>query len=116
MSIVVKMRKQRATWWARLEPDQFGNFAFAEPVEIKCRWDDSQGQQRTRDGEIVEARSVAYVDRIMRLGDRLKEGEMDSETFTNPMDDKDTMEIVGFSKNPDIKNRRGKTLLTALLK
>lgn len=114
MSVIKKMRKQRAVWWQRKpKPDRFGKFSFEEPVEISCRWDDTTEEFIDPQGETQASRSVVYVDRIISVGDRLMRGEMDSNTPDNPLAIQDAFEVKRFDQNPNFRNTE--TLLTAFL-
>lgn len=113
MSIIKKMRKQKAIWWQRLTPDKFGRFTFASPIEIACRWDDIAHEYVSHQGEKQVSRSIVFVDRIMSPGDRLKRGEMESNTPDDPLEATDTFEIKQFGQLPNL--RATETLLTATL-
>lgn len=113
MSIIRKMRKQKAVWWKRLSADRFGNFTWADPIEIDCRWDDTTEEFLNPQGVIETSRAVVYVDRLMSVGDRLKRGEMDSETPDNPLSIQDAFAIRRFDQNPNF--RATENLLTAFL-
>ncbi len=115
MSIVVRMRKQKAVWWKRQTPDRYGQFSFDLPVEIKCRWDDNQQNMRKDLEEKEESTATVYVDRLMVVGDRLKYGPIDSNTPDDPIGDPDTHEIHRFEVNPSLRNKPKKTLYTAHL-
>lgn len=103
MSIIVRMRKQKAVWWERTGQDKWGKATFAAPVEVDCRWDDTTELFVDPQGEQKSSRAIAYVDRVMKVGDRLKRGEMESDTPDDPMTIKDAFEIRRFDRNPNIK-------------
>lgn len=103
MSLITKMRKQKAIYWARSTMDQYGRFAFASPVEIDCRWDDEAAQFLTPKGEEQVSRSMVYVDRDMIPGDRLQLGELASNTPDDPLESHSSFEIRQFAKNPNLK-------------
>lgn len=114
MSIIRTMRRQKAVWWQRqTEPDKFGRLSFAEPVEIACRWDDNIGEFRNQFGQTVASKAVVYVDREMKVGDKLMSGPISSDTPEDPTTEDNALEIQGFMKTPNIKNTE--TLYTALL-
>lgn len=113
MSVIKSMRRQRAVYWARTTADSHGRFSFAEPVQIKCRWDENRGHIRNYMGEMVATTTTVYVDRIMQLGDRLKRGELDSYTLDDPTEDPLAFEIQAFEETPNYRN--SETLLTAHL-
>ena len=114
MSVIRKMRKQKAVWWARLTPpDQFGRYSFAAPVEIDCRWDDSGTEFRNGEGQTEMSAATVYPDREMTIGDKLKKGEMESDTPDDPRSLRTAFEIKRFDQTPNFKATE--TLYTAYL-
>lgn len=114
MSVITKMRKQTAVWWQRQEtPNEFGQFAFEAPVEVRCRWDDTSQEFLDSQGEKQLSRAVAYVDRTMRPGDRLMRGTLDSDLTEDPLPVEGAFEIRRFDQNPNFKATE--TLLTAFM-
>jgi len=111
------MRRQRAVLWVRSDtPDNYGRFSYEEPVEIRCRWEDVAKEFRDSQGQTVMANSIVYVDRIIKVGDMLRRGEISSDEPADPRDDTLTeiaFEVQRFDQLPDLKNRL--TLLTAYL-
>jgi hypothetical protein len=114
LSVIKKMRKQKAIYWQRdVAPNRFGQFTFAAPIEIDCRWDDVIEEFLDPRGETQSSRALVYVDRVMLVGDRLKRGEMDSETPDDPLTIQDAFAIRRFDQNPNFRNTEN--LLTAFL-
>jgi len=113
MSIIKKMRKQKAVYWARLSADEYGVFAYDDPVQVDCRWDDMGVEFRNVEGEVQVSQSVVYVDRVMAIGDKLQRGEMDSTTPDSPAGLTTAFEIRRFDQNPNL--RATETLYTAYL-
>ena len=115
MSIIKKMRKQKAVWWQRSAlPDQYGTYSYAAPIEIDCRWDDTTQEYRHPKGQVEMSNAVVYVDREMAVGDMLMKGEWESDTPDNPLElDSGVFEIQRFDNNPNIKATE--FLLTAFL-
>lgn len=113
MSLISRMRRQEGVYWERLTPDQFGRFSYATPIEIKCRWDDSSAEYRDNRGEKALSQATVYVDRLMKAGDMLKKGELDSDTPADPTTLVDAFEIKGFEQTPNL--RATETLYTAHL-
>lgn len=104
MSVIKKMRRQYAIYWAKNpEPNEFGAVSWETPVEIKCRWEDKEGKVLNENDEITESMSTVYVDRPMKLGDKLKLGRMDTNTPQTPGEDRLAFEIQGFEKLPNFK-------------
>lgn len=98
------MRRQKAVYWKRLQPDRHGNFDYDHPVEIDCRWVDQQGTFRNSDGEEMNARSRVFVDRQMAVGDKLMLGEMESDVPIDPTGVPGASEIVLTKTTPNFNN------------
>jgi len=103
VSIIKKMRKQKAVWWQRSAPDHYGKFSFAPPVEIDCRWDDQGVEYRAAQGQTVLSNAVVYPDRILAIGDRLQKGEMESDISEDPLVLITAFEIQRFDQTPNLK-------------
>lgn len=104
MSIIRRMRKQKAIWWDRLDPDKYGKFAYDAPLEIDCRWDDSSHEYRNEIGEKAFSQSTVYPDRVMKTGDKLKRGDIESDTPTDPTSVEGVYEIQRFEQIPNLRN------------
>ena len=114
MSIITKMRKQTAVYWAKSGLDSYGQLTYSTPVEISCRWEDTIQEFIGTNGVRQLSQSVVYVDRDMYVGDILKLGELDSGVDQDtPMDNSGAWEIRSFGKSPNLKNTE--YLRTALL-
>jgi hypothetical protein len=108
------MRRQTAVWWARSSSiNRFGKYTYEEPVEIKCRWDGSGREYRDDKGQTVFSDATVYVDRIVAIGDMLMEGDLESDTASDPTTEETAYEVKRFDKNPNIKATE--TLYTAYL-
>ncbi len=103
MSIIRKMRRQKAIYWERDEPDHYGKFSFKEPIQIACRWENGSKEFRTGEGEALTFSATVYVDRAMKIGDMLKFGELDSTVPTDPSQDPDADTIQRFESIPNLK-------------
>lgn len=103
MSVIKRMRKQKAVWWARGDPDQYGNFSFAGPIEIACRWDDSGTEFRNGVGQTEMSSATVYPDRVLKKGDKLRKGEMESGTPDSPSSLTDAFEVQRFDETPNFK-------------
>lgn len=112
MSVTAKMRRQKAVWWARQSQDRYGRWTFSPPIEISCRWEDSMVEFLDARGETQTSKAVAYVDRELSIGDRLMEGEMDSNTPDDPMSTS-SYEVRRMDALPNFK--ASERLLTAYL-
>ena len=61
ISIISKNCKQTAVYWSSPVNDGYGGFTFAEPIEIKCRWEDKVQFIRMDDGNMQASRAIVYV-------------------------------------------------------
>ena len=113
MSIISRMRRQKAVWWQRLTPDQYGKFSYASPVEIDCRWDGCGKEFRNEMAEVQMSAATVYPDRVMAQGDMLQEGELEFETPIDPTGVITAHAIIKFETTPNLRN--AETLYTALL-
>lgn len=103
MNLIKKMRKQFAIYWERTGNSRTGSALFAEPVQIRCRWDDKQEEFVDTSGATRASKAVVYPDRTMRAGDMLKLGELDSLTPDDPKGDADAMAVQSFERIPNLK-------------
>ncbi len=76
MSLIKRMRKQKAVWWRKSSINRFGDVVWSDPVEIACRWTDISEQVLDPKGEVFVSRSFVYVDRHLQIGDRLRLGTL----------------------------------------
>lgn len=111
MSIITRMRKQTAVYWALassesggLDYDEFGQPVVTTPVEIDCRWEDRTEEFIDSAGRTNLSRAIVYVDRDMRPGDILMLGDTDDITDeTNIKENDGAWEVKRFDKVPDIR-------------
>lgn len=103
MSLIKRMRKQTAIWWQAGPPDETGVRSFLDPVAIPCRWDDKAGEFTDARGFSLMSNATVYVDREMKIGDKLKKGDLDTATPPNPLEDKEAFEIQAFEITPNLK-------------
>ena len=113
MSIIRKMRKQKATWWKRTTVDRFGKFSYDPPVEIDCRWDDGGEEFRDAQEQIRVPVATIYVDRELTIGDKLRKGDMESDEPLDPSNVVGAHEVQKFMNNPNL--RATEFLLTVIL-
>ncbi len=114
MSVIKKMRKQKAVWWARnATADRYGSYTFAAPIEISCRWDDVGEEYVNPKGETVVSRSVVYPDRVLRTGDMLRAGVIESDEPADPTAVDTAFEVQRFDTTPNF--RATENLYTAYL-
>ena len=106
MSLISRMRRQTAVWWARTGVDSYGAPEWAEPVEIACRWEEKAELIRTAAGDEVVSRAVVYVDRDMNEGDMLAVGTLlalDSGQVSDPREVDGVGEVKSFGAVPNLR-------------
>lgn len=114
MSLIRRMRRQTAVYWARNGTDDFGQPKFLDPVQIACRWEYIQSEIIGRDGRTMISKSRVYVDQVVALGGVLWLGRLtDINVSKKPFDNADAWEIQAFDQLPNIRNTE--TLYTAFL-
>lgn len=97
------MRRQKAVYWKKISEDQYSTPSFADPVEVKCRWEDTLLDYRYAQGALSGSQSNVYVDREMFTGDFLMEGAIESDTPESPVSSPKAYEIIAFEKIPNLK-------------
>ena len=111
MSIISRMRKQTAVYWALASLDSggvafddYGQPMLTDPVEIECRWEDKVEEFIGPDGTKMISRAVVYVDRDVDIGGVLMLGEEDDILDEdNPKENNGAWEIKQFSKIPNFR-------------
>jgi len=78
MSVISKVRRQKAVWWKRSTAfSRTGEPTFEAAVVIDCRWESKQEEVLLNNGQTVVAKHVVYVDRELSVGDLLHLGAVD---------------------------------------
>lgn len=108
------MRRQKAVLWESLPSlDAEGRPGYLPPIEIDCRWEGDQREERDANGQLFTTRAVVYVDRVIELGDVLMRGPLESGTPPSPVGVSGAYPVRAFRETPDLKARE--FLYTALL-
>jgi len=106
MRIIRTMRRQKAVYWGNPSSDGRGGVQVDLPVEIDCRWVDTNEQVRTANGEEVTSMSKVYSDRDLEIGGFLRLGTIaDLNGVEDPEELDDAHEIIKFEKLPVLKVR-----------
>ena len=111
MSIITKMLRQTAVYWALASGDDVGTDDFgqpivtaSDPVEIQCRWEDDNVEFIAADGTKQLSRAVVYVSEDVALGGILMLGTEDDITdAVNIKENAGAWEIKAFGKLPNFK-------------
>ena len=122
MRLLRRMLKQTCVYWDVDEMNEEGQRTFKAPVEIKCRWEDTNEQFIDRNGQPQTSSAKVFVDRDVTLlgvlwlppdNIQLAEGEAigqltdESRPFNNP----GAFEIRKFGKIPTLKQRKADHVL-----
>jgi hypothetical protein len=114
MSLITRMRKQTAVYWAPIGYDNTGHPEWDDPIEIDCRWEDVTEEFIDPTGTRFFSTAKVYVDQDVELGGVLMLGELDDlESGSDPKANEGAWEIKRFEKLPNLRNTEN--LRTALL-
>lgn len=86
MSIISKMRRQFACYWAGPTPDGLGGMTFAAPIQIPCRWEDRVEVVKDTQGREIITTNVVYVDRVLALDSYVRLGRLSDLPTPLPVD------------------------------
>jgi hypothetical protein len=107
MSIFTRMLKQTAVYWAPAGTGQTGETIYAEPIEIRCRWEDLQEQFIDGAGTTRVSKAKVYVDRDVGHGGYLFEGTFgDLTSHSDPHANDGAYEIMAYGKIPNMRAKR----------
>jgi len=100
MSVITKMLRQKAVYWAPGSVNAFGEIQLGIPTEVKCRWEDKHDEFIDSQGETVVSNAVVFVDSNLAVGGYLWLGNIG----VAPLDPKkDAYLIRKFEKLPNFK-------------
>lgn len=126
MRLIKAMRRQKCIYWECTGVNPEGQPAFADPVVIACRWDDTAMEAVNPDGEKFTTQSVVYPDRVVPVGSFLMLAseipETDQPVTTIPgalrvrqVAINPTLRAKQFSKAPNYQDPKNEVLVTAYL-
>lgn len=99
---------QEATYWGTPVMDGYGSRTFADPIPVKCRWEDRTGLTIQKNGEDINSRAVVYLDQNVELGGYLALGDYYTTPIPDPQDIATAYMVQDFKA---ITSVDGKTLL-----
>lgn len=104
MGIINRMRRQTGLYWGPPSPDGNGGFAFPDPVEIDCRWEELYGLSQDPVSHVEIPSATVYVDRDVEVNGYLLLGDLESgQEGTDPQDLPEARLIKGFRKIPNLR-------------
>lgn len=101
-----RMLKMKAVYWASTGVTREGQPALAEPIELRCRWEEKTEEFIASDGTKALSRAFVFVSRDVSVGGLLRLGplsEVEAEGFPADPRDGGAWEIRLFNKMPTIK-------------
>ncbi len=100
-------RKQTVVYWGTPVTVGGGGRTFADPVELKVRWEDRAEMFVDAAGQEKRSRAVVLLGQDVDLGGYLYLGKLaDLSSAPDPADTATAYEIQAFAKVPDIKGTR----------
>lgn len=104
MSLITRMLKQTAVYWALAGTDDNGQPTYENPVEISCRWEDVTMEFLDAFGETQMSQARVYVSQDVTIGGVLLLGELSSSVDQDdPKANAGAWEIRRFAKEPNFK-------------
>lgn len=103
--MLIRTFNQTAVYWGKPEEDGSGGKTYANPVEIKCRWEDKQIIVNAADGKEVSSSSQVFTTEDLEEQGYLFLGVLDdliNEERSNPRSINKAYEIARVSKVPAI--------------
>jgi len=94
---------QTAVYWGTPTPDGYGGKTFADPVEIKCRWDGITQMIKGADGREIVSRASILLIQDVDEGGYIFLGSLtglDSADEDNPEQAAEAWEILKLDKTP----------------
>ena len=74
MQLIRKCRIHKAVLWSKIGDSGRGFYVYADPVQIDCRWNQSDEQMFDKTGVEFRCVSDLVVDRNVQVGDIVKYG------------------------------------------
>ena len=105
MSIINRMRKQTAVHWPVKGTDSHGKPTYEPPIEVLCRWQDSNEMFINSDGSNQMSNAKVFPDRKTAIGGVLLLGKLtEVHDFDEPKKNDGAFEIMMFRTVPNLKN------------
>lgn len=106
-SFIKKVAAQTIVYWGNPQPNGFGGMTYDEPVERKCRWDDTVNIMRDSNGVEHTCKAELLVTEDMDLNSYVMLGTLDDLTESadiNPKKYPNAYMVGRFDKNPEFKS------------
>ena len=105
MSIITRMLKQTAVYWAPLTPDGLGGWTYDEPVDVDCRWEGESELEITADGQQLMTKAKVFVGQDVEENGWLWLGAVDDldSSGVDPLTVAGAGRIIKFQAIPNFK-------------
>ena len=106
MSIIRKVLKEDAVYWAKTGVDRASRPVYASPVAIRCRWDDVQEEYTDLQGNVRKSNASVMVDRVVTLKGVLWYGllaSLSGDQLTQPLSNEGAFPIQRVQRIPNFK-------------
>lgn len=113
MALLIKMLRESAVYWPPVGIDPYGKPMFGAPIQITCRWEESNDEVLSADGEKTLSRARVFVGQDVQVRGMLFEGKLEQVVDqVNPLNNTDifgtpqAFKIIKYDRLPDLKARR----------
>jgi hypothetical protein len=112
-NLMRRMKRQDAVLWLFLREDHFGAKIYADPVQIKVRWEDKTEEFLDRSGNTTISRAQVFVENRIPERSVLWRGKMSEAVIVdgedgspNPFVNEGAYEVRQFAEQPDMKAKK----------
>lgn len=78
-NVIKRFTKQKLVYWRKIASDNFGQPTYAEAVELKCRWEDTQKEIILPDGRTVLSKGYILLASNLEVGSLVFLGTIDQD-------------------------------------
>lgn len=101
--IIGKMLRQFAVYWPITGADSRGKPTWGPPIELPCRWEDTQDTFQDSKLERLRSEAVVYLTYDVEQGGVLMLGELTSSIDSDPKANPNAWEISKVEKVPSLQ-------------
>lgn len=106
MQVISKVQRDTLTYWAYAGADRYGEPTYANPIQMKCRWDDCRKQVFMEDGSPVFTKIELITAKPLAVKGMVRKGKLTGQEHqANPRTLSDTHEIIQTDITPMFTNR-----------
>lgn len=97
---------QVAVLWPAMGTDRYGQVKVGSPVEIAVRWEWTQTETVSPDGQAIVSEANVVVDRDVAEGSCLWEGSLEDWHTTGSLAEGNRLQqVIAFRRTPDLRNK-----------